>query len=231
MSIMPGIEARAPERTETSSGFFGSPSLAPIDFFDLGERGGDLGLQLGRVGVVLLVVVGADLGGDGEARRHRQPEARHLGQIGALAAEQVAHIGAALGRAAAKAVDPLFARWSCGAYPSIWEKSATWFIVARIRDSSRKRFSRNSLSSALTVTRSKNSSIGLTQRAPAPPSPRRIPPAAAQLPSSVADCVQALRSSAFLLAALQPERRIGRAVVARARPSAPRSRRCSTARR
>jgi hypothetical protein len=26
---MPGMETRAPERTDTSSGFFGSPNLAP----------------------------------------------------------------------------------------------------------------------------------------------------------------------------------------------------------
>ncbi len=29
---MPGIEARAPERTETRSGFAGSPNLAPTSF-------------------------------------------------------------------------------------------------------------------------------------------------------------------------------------------------------
>ena len=32
VSIMPGIDARAPERTETSSGFDGSPNLAPTSF-------------------------------------------------------------------------------------------------------------------------------------------------------------------------------------------------------
>ncbi len=30
VSIMPGIEARAPERTDTSSGFAGSPKLLPV---------------------------------------------------------------------------------------------------------------------------------------------------------------------------------------------------------
>jgi hypothetical protein len=29
---MPGIEARAPERTEISSGFFASPNFAPTSF-------------------------------------------------------------------------------------------------------------------------------------------------------------------------------------------------------
>ena len=35
VSIMPGMETRAPERQETSSGFLGSPNLAPIDLFGL----------------------------------------------------------------------------------------------------------------------------------------------------------------------------------------------------
>ena len=34
VSIMPGIEARAPERTETSSGRSGSPKLAPTASLD-----------------------------------------------------------------------------------------------------------------------------------------------------------------------------------------------------
>jgi len=32
VSIIPGMEARAPERTETRSGFFGSPNFFPISF-------------------------------------------------------------------------------------------------------------------------------------------------------------------------------------------------------
>ena len=60
-------------------------------------------------GIALVVVVerGADLGGDGEAGRHRQADRGHLGQVGALAAEQVLHVGAALVVAGAEAVHPL----------------------------------------------------------------------------------------------------------------------------
>ena len=71
---MPGIEARAPERTETSSGLSGSPKLGADRLLDRGQRRGDLVLQLGRVGLAVVVVVGADLGGDREAGRHRQAE-------------------------------------------------------------------------------------------------------------------------------------------------------------
>ena len=35
VSIMPGIDARAPERTETSSGFLASPNFLPADFSSL----------------------------------------------------------------------------------------------------------------------------------------------------------------------------------------------------
>ena len=49
----------------------------------------------------------AGLGGDGEPGRDRQAEAAHLGQVGALAAEQLVHRGVAFGSAAAETVDPL----------------------------------------------------------------------------------------------------------------------------
>jgi hypothetical protein len=41
--------------------------------------------------------VDARLGGDGEAVGHGHADALHLGDIGALAAEQVAHLGGTLG--------------------------------------------------------------------------------------------------------------------------------------
>ena len=73
---------------------------------DRGETVGDLRVQIGRIGLAVGVEPGAHLGRDRKAGRHRQPQIAHLGETGALAAEQVAHLGAALGRAAAKAIDP-----------------------------------------------------------------------------------------------------------------------------
>ena len=81
--------------------------LPPGDAGDVGEAGVDLLLQLLRIFLRVGVVVRADRGGDGEARRHRQAEVRHLGEVRALAAEQVLHAGAALRLAAAEDVDPL----------------------------------------------------------------------------------------------------------------------------
>src|SRR5262249_6193533 len=77
------------------------------DAADLRERSGDLPLQAFGIGLAVLVVIGADLGGDGEARRHRQAEIRHLGKACALAAEESAHVGAPLRFAVAEAVHPL----------------------------------------------------------------------------------------------------------------------------
>ena len=53
------------------------------------------------------VIVSADLGGDGQAGRHRQAQIAHLRQVGALATQQIAHLGFAIGLAVAERIDPL----------------------------------------------------------------------------------------------------------------------------
>ena len=74
---------------------------------DMIERLLDLRLQFRRIGFVVRVEIGADRGRNGEAGRHRQAEIGHLGEIGALAAEQIAQARFALGLAVAEGVDPL----------------------------------------------------------------------------------------------------------------------------
>ncbi len=74
---------------------------------DLGEALLDLVGEFGRIGPAIRVVPGADLGGDGEAGRDRQAHIGHFGEVGALAAEQVAHARLAFGLAVAEGVDPL----------------------------------------------------------------------------------------------------------------------------
>jgi hypothetical protein len=71
---MPGIEARAPERTDTSSGRWSSPN--------------------------------------------RQAEIAHLGEVGALAAKEVAHVGAPFGTAFAESINPLH-----GADSAPWQEN------------------------------------------------------------------------------------------------------------
>ena len=88
MSIIPGIENLAPERTLTSSGSVGIAEAAAHLRLELGDLGGDLVVEAGRP--ARLHVGPAGVGGDREARRHRQLQhAGHLGQVGALAAEEV----------------------------------------------------------------------------------------------------------------------------------------------
>jgi hypothetical protein len=88
VSIIPGIENFAPDRTDTSSGSSGSPSVFPWGDLQRREMLGDLRVQSGG-NRPRGQVRPARLGGDGEPRRHRQPQPDHLGQVRALAAEQV----------------------------------------------------------------------------------------------------------------------------------------------
>src|SRR5579862_2170067 len=51
----------------------------------------DFSAELLRVLAAMLEVVVASFGGDGEARRHRQTDARHLGQARPLPSENLFH--------------------------------------------------------------------------------------------------------------------------------------------
>ena len=68
---------------------------------------GDLFPEPGRVVALVVVERRAHLGGDGEPGRHRDAEIGHFGQVGALAAKQLLHLGFAFGAAAAEEVDVL----------------------------------------------------------------------------------------------------------------------------
>ena len=56
---------------------------------------------------VLFQVIDANLRGDGETRRHRYVQTRHLREIRALATQQIAHIGAAVGSPGPKGINHL----------------------------------------------------------------------------------------------------------------------------
>src|SRR5215471_5610366 len=58
----------------------------------------------------MTVEITAHFGRNGETGRNRQAQTRHLGEIGALAAEQIAHLSSALRLAAAEGIDPLGGR-------------------------------------------------------------------------------------------------------------------------
>src|SRR3546814_7018476 len=68
------------------------------------DAGGHFRAHAVGEGLALVVIARAQLGGDGEAGRHRQADPRHLREIRALAAEQVPVACAAIRNAAAAAV-------------------------------------------------------------------------------------------------------------------------------
>ena len=66
------------------------------DLLHLADILHDLRLDLVVDLLAVLIVLGAGLGGDGEALGHGQADVGHLGQVGALAAQQLTHVGVAL---------------------------------------------------------------------------------------------------------------------------------------
>ncbi len=74
---------------------------------DLFEGGVDIGFEPVGIGAAEIVECGADIGGDGEAGRHRQAEFGHFGEIGTLATEQVAQRGVAIGAPASEGIHHL----------------------------------------------------------------------------------------------------------------------------
>ena len=75
------------------------------DLLHPGHGAGHVPLQTLGIGALVLVEMGADGGGDGEARRHRDAHAGHLVEPRALASQDLAHGGPAHGLARAERVD------------------------------------------------------------------------------------------------------------------------------
>ena len=113
VSIMPGMESRAPERTEIKSGFFGPPNSLPSDFSILARAVIDLLGELRRIGAFVFVVIGADFGRDRESGRNRKADAGHLGETGAFAAQQGAHRASPVGSSVTEVVN-VFPPWKRG---------------------------------------------------------------------------------------------------------------------
>ena len=85
----------------------GIAKLVAHDLLHVLHAGFHLGLQRGRIGALVGVVIGADLGRDREAGRHGEPDASHLGEVGALAAEEVLHRTVTIGAVGAPRVNVL----------------------------------------------------------------------------------------------------------------------------
>ena len=72
-------------------GLVGIAELLAVDLFDLGQIFVDLGLNFGGNLSSVLIIPGAGLGGHRESLRNRHAELYHLGQVRALAAQQLPH--------------------------------------------------------------------------------------------------------------------------------------------
>ena len=82
-------------------------------FLHFGHGGVDLCVELLRVGALVVVVVSADFGADGEAAGHGKSDARHFAEVGAFAAEQRFHRAVAVRFSVTEIVN-VFAFGSCG---------------------------------------------------------------------------------------------------------------------
>ena len=80
------------------------------DPFDMRDAVGDLVPQAFGEGAALVVIAGAHLGRDGEARRHGQADAGHAIEVGALAAQQILVALPPIRDAAAEAIDVALGR-------------------------------------------------------------------------------------------------------------------------
>ena len=85
----------------------GIAKLVAHDLFHVLHAGFHLGLQRGRIGALVGVEIGADLGRDRETGRHGETDAGHLGEVGALAAEEVLHGTVTVGSVGAPRVNVL----------------------------------------------------------------------------------------------------------------------------
>ena len=107
VSIIPGIDIAAPERTETRSGSSGSPRRFFVDRLDGREAALHLVPEPRRQLAAAPEELVAGGGRDREPGRNGESRVRHLRETGALAAEQRAHLRVALGLSVGEQVDPL----------------------------------------------------------------------------------------------------------------------------
>ena len=138
---MPGIEARAPERTETSNAALRwRRTWPPMIFSTAPSACLDLLLQIGGIGLAVLVVVGADLGRDGEARP--APECRGCSsRRGWRPCRPAGSCPWRRPRPCRRRTCRPISSW-LASYPSICEKSATPPSADRICDNSLSRLIR-----------------------------------------------------------------------------------------
>ncbi len=101
----PGHGVASPGADGHEEGIGDVPEFASHGVLELGDGFVNLAVQGGGVGAVVVVVIGADFRGDGEAGRHGQADLGHFGEVGPLAPEEGLHLPVAVGLAVAEEVD------------------------------------------------------------------------------------------------------------------------------
>ena len=108
MSIIPGMESRAPDRTATSNGMaLVSPKVVPIICSIRRIPSSTSACIVLGISAVMCVKVSADFGRNREARRDRQTDPCHFGQVRAFAAEQRLHLSVPIGLTLAEVINKL----------------------------------------------------------------------------------------------------------------------------
>ena len=85
---------------------FGIGKFFAHDFFNAGNGGFNLVFQVGRIGFVVGIVVGADFSRNCKSGRNGQTDDVHFRQVGTLTAQEVSHGGIAFGLAVSKCIYP-----------------------------------------------------------------------------------------------------------------------------
>ncbi len=73
-----------------------SPNFMPMLFSTMRMAFVDLALEFGRILAAVGIEIGADVGGEREAGGNGEADHGHLGEVGALAAQQGFHVGPAI---------------------------------------------------------------------------------------------------------------------------------------
>ena len=107
---MPGIETRAPERTDTRKGSGPPPNVLPAFAATCRQGGLDLRLQPIGKSPAASQIVPAHRGGDGQPRRYGQADPAHRDKVGALAAQNGLVSAFRRRHAGRKTVDPFCVR-------------------------------------------------------------------------------------------------------------------------
>ena len=181
---MPGIDSRAPDARTRAAGRRCRPASCRLLLEPL-ERVGHLVRHALGLLLVGLHVRDAGLGRDGEAGGDAlgAQHARHLGDVRALSAEEVAHVLGALG----EVIDPLLVRHAAGLYATDCHLTCAWCsTVALIARSAwpGARGSASGVSESGRPIAATRKSVGrlVSRNAPASQALQTTPPAAPEKP-------------------------------------------------